>query len=505
MKLSKLIRILFYILAIVLPVQTVLVKLFTVRFGFSDWIALWKEAVILIIIVYLLLIIFQDFYTNFQKLTKQKFVQYFFKHYFLILIFFLLNIVIIINSFVFNIVSLQVFAYGYRFELFWLGFFAIVATYLFLPIKNNQILSTTFVDNLKKSIFIGFGLSAVFTFITLLFGANEVLTWVGFGSVKEGSLVAQSVTCNVIDFGSSTCRVSGSFASPNHFAGYLLLVAPVFLINFIDNYLKWRKYHLLHKRNLFSKNSPIWNLLLISLLILILAIFLLLTVSRFAWLGMMIFIGLILIYFGHQFKIYNQKITKFLLGLLLFIPVLIGTVGINLDPQISAKFLPTAIAKPSSTIEHYRHTMASLEVLTTSGRYLQGFGLGSSGSVATEQYQDLESNNIYKDHKFIALDWFLTLNRITIPENWYISVFLNGGLFYFLLYISLVLYPILVFYKFFKSKQFTLDYLKMLLIGTGFFSILIGNLFLHIWENQTIAIFWTLLFMLNFSYKKELN
>lgn len=507
MKLNKLIRILFYILAIVLPIQTVIVKFLTAKIGFPEWIATWKEAVIVVIILYLIYEITTVFYSEFKKQNRFDFFKYIFKYSYLLLAFLVLNLVIIINSFVFNSSSLKVFLFGYRFEIFWLGFFVVVATYLLLPAKKSLLesldLEPVFYKNLKNSVFAGFVISASFTFVSLIFGPSKVLGFVGFGSTQTEGLITQSIVCNPVDYGSSSCRLSGSFASPNHFAGYLLLILPVFLVTFIDYFLKWHDYHKNFKTEVFAKKSPIWNLLLISLAIVILSLFLLLTVSRFALLGIAVFLGLIVIYFGYQFKIFNLKIAKTLLGFLLFIPILIGVVAINIHPDQTAKYLPTTLAKPSSTIEHYRHTTASLEVLTASKRYVQGFGLAASGSVATDQYQDLDQNPIYKDYGYIAFKYYMYPERITIPENWYISVFLNGGAIYFLLYLGLVFYPIFGFYKFFKGKKFEILDLKYLLFTAGFFSILIGNLFLHIWENQTIAIYWTLLFILMFASENK--
>lgn len=498
MRINKLIRILFYILAIILPVQTLLVQFFINKLGYPEYLALWKELILVVLVGYFLFLTSKIIYQKFSKLNRQDFIKYLSKQQLLLIVLALLHIIIVLNSFIFNSTSLNVFILGYRFEIFWLVFFVVIVNWLNLKDKTglfeDQEASKGFFRNLRLSIFAGFIASSFVSFSSLVFGSTKVLGFFGFQTgVQADSLVTQAIVCNPADFGSDTCRLSGSFASPNHFSGYLLLVLPIFLVTFIEYFKVWHSFHISNKTKIFSKNSPIWKLILISFGIVSISVFIMLSISRFAWLGMAVFIGLIIIYFGYQMKLYQLLKAKIFFGILLFIPIFIGVLAINIDPAITSKYLPNNIVKPSSTIEHYRHTITSLDVLNTSGRYLQGFGLGASGSSAVSLYQDIEKNPIYRDYRYITLKYFIFPHRVTIPENWYISVILNGGIFYAFLYFILVLWPLGGIYKFFKSAKFSSIELKQLLYGLGFFSILIGNLFLHIWENQTIAIYWTLL------------
>lgn len=505
MAINKLIRILFYILATILPVQGLLVKFLTNKLGFSQWLALWKEVLILIIIISLFGFICRLLWVKYKNLQPSGVIMYVFKNTKLLLVLFFLNVVIILNSFVFNSTDLKVFFYGYRFEIFWLILFVLIATWLNLTAENNLLLGikkNEFINNLKIAVFLGFSLCSVVSLFSIAFTENKVFEWFDSASkvATQNSLLFQSRPCTEADYGSEICRLSGGFSSPNHFAGYLLLVLPIFIVTWIGYYQKWRLYiteNTLNKKVFkFEKRNPILPLLLISLAILLNAIFTALTISRFAWLGLLVFIGLLIIYFGHYLKLYNLFLAKILIGILFFIPAFIGILAINIDPEITSKNLPVALAKPSSTTGHYRQTTAGIEVLNTSGRYLQGFGLGASGSVATSVYQDLDQNPIVKNYAEIAYKNGLSRDRITIVENWYLSVFLNGGLFYTFLYLVIVFYPISRFYNFFKGKHFGIKELRYLLFVSGFFAILIGNLFLHIWENQTITIHWSLLFIL---------
>jgi len=505
---NKLIRTVFYILAIILPIQTILVQFLTSKFGVSEFVALWKEVLIFILILYFLFQIFRILWGKFGHLGNSKFWRYFLENSWLLIIFFFLNLVILLNSFIFNSASLKVFFYGYRFEIFWLALFVITVTYLNLVGKSNflnlQEVKNSFYTKLRNSVLIGFIISAIFSLISIIFGQQNVLKLFGFvdNTDPSNSLLTQALTCNVVDFGSSICRLPGTFSSPNHFAGYLLLVLPIILVLFVDYFNKWREFHATSLKPLqFSKTNPLWILLAISTGIVLICLFLLLTISRFSWLGIFVFLGLIIIYFGYKLKLFNLIVAKIFFAILLLIPIFIGVLAINLNPETTLKNLPIAIAKPSSTIEHYRHTMTSLEVLITSQKYLTGFGLGSSGSVATSQYQDLEQNPIYKDYSYVALKWFMFPHRVTIPENWYLALVLNGGFIYAILYLVLLLYPARSIMYFFGGKVFDEAVLKQLFFSLGFFCILIANLFLQIWENQTIAIYWTLLFVISVAYK----
>jgi len=489
----KLIKVLFYILAIALPIQTILVQFFVNKWQLPSVLALWKEAFLGVITLYFIYDISRLVWLKFRRKEAANFGFWLFSNCWPIFIYTLLIFTILVNSFVFNSTNKEVFLYGFRFELFWLMFFAV--TVCWLNIKKlwitEQKSSLLFFKNLTKSILIGFSFSSIITLTSLIFGQSKVLEILGFGNSpqSEGNLISAASLCNVVDSGSDTCRLSGTFSTPNHFAGYLLLVLPIFLILFLDSFWKWSEINL-SKKKVIPK-----ELIYSGLAIVLSSTFILLTVSRYAWLCLGVFVGVSLVYLGFKFKFISSLISKLFVSILFIIPAFIGILAINLDPELTSKYLPTAISKPSSTLEHYRHTSASLEVLRESKNYFTGFGLGSSGSVAKYQYQNLDENPIFKKYGYIAYKWGMLGPNITIPENWYLALVLNGGVFYAALYLILVFLPLKFAKSFFKEIDFSQDVLKSLLVSVGFFSILIGNLFLHIWENQTITIYWTLLWV----------
>ncbi len=225
------------------------------------------------------------------------------------------------------------------------------------------------------------------------------------------------------------------------------------------------------------------------------------TKARFAFLGIGFFATFYLLnYFWQKFLTHKFSrgwlwLRSFSLFLVLLFPIFFGIIAINLPSEVLEK-LPTFIAKPSSTFWHKMRTNATLEILTTDNNWQFGFGLGAAGPAAKIEYYDLKKQKIFQNYEQVAYKYRLVGEDLTIPENWFLQVLANGGVVYFTLYLILVFCPIFPLFTLIWRPRNSANLDLEVLISLGFFGVIIGNLFLHLWEAQTVALMWTLLYFL---------
>lgn len=263
---------LYCILAIFLPIS----GLFS-NFINNSLLLLWKEILVSIIFGVLIFTIWK------QRNLIHRYLQFFF------LSFCVLIILIIFNSIFIQSLPLKAVVLGFRFELWWL--FLFILTYFLTIIiqkefEKSQIKShknmldldflqnssennlkpqnldhnSDFQKNLSKlflsplilisdfiktctkinpkqklhfSIYLGFSLLIAIYSTSLIIGQTTLLTLFGF---QNNSSQVSPQICHTVDFGQDSCRLSLGFGSPNHLAGYLLLVLPVFWSDFFGIY-----------------------------------------------------------------------------------------------------------------------------------------------------------------------------------------------------------------------------------------------------------------------------
>jgi O-antigen ligase len=210
------------------------------------------------------------------------------------------------------------------------------------------------------------------------------------------------------------------------------------------------------------------------------------TYSRFAIIGVVLILASILMWqLQKKYLFLNKFYSWFQAGFLVLV-LGISILITSFDPMLYTGFLPSSIAKPSSSLEHYRLTQVNLDILKAQPSILlTGLGLGSSGPAANYEPE----SKLKKDFEYLSYKWLIKEDRIKIPENWYLQLLLNGGLLYAILYLLIVTIPIWQLWKIIKAKDSNIVFLM------GFVGILIGNIFLHLWENQTIALYWTILWL----------
>jgi hypothetical protein len=449
---NNLISVGFKLLLVLLPIQAILGVYLVTQIGFSSWVLFWKE-----LIVSLLMFIFL-----YQIFAQTKRI-YSLKLLFPIFTAFLLSIFAVLNSV--GRVGFKNIVLGFRFELFWLLFLSV----FFVWSQNVKF------DKLK-SLIVDFGLIGfvpvnLISWLTIFFKQDKILGFFGFGSQKSGIFADVPLVHAVDGVGNTMARLSGTFTTPNHFAGYLVLMLPLLYMKYVS-----------------TKNS--WLKVILILGAVDVFIFVGLSYARFAWLGLIMGLVILVLYKFLRPGLFK----KFALVFALIIPIFVGVFAINIPEDILKSRFPSFLSKSDSTVFHARRTYAALDIITQkSGVLWRGYGLGSAGPAAKAEYVNLEELGIYKDNIQIALSKYLNPAEITISENWYLQLILNGGVFYAIGYVGFLIYLVK---RSFLDLLFDRISIGNLLVFLALFSIMIGNLFLHLWENQTIAFYFGFLVVL---------
>jgi hypothetical protein len=463
------------VLIFVLPFHNLILQVLISKFGFSQYLALYKD----ILVIGLIGVICLDLKNNFEMLKNSRPI------YKLPLIFLvLINILAVLSSFVFNQVSLSSFVFGYYFEIWWVDLLAIVLTWYFVLEKNRESKNNYFTFLQKSLVFSYIGV-CLFQVISYIIGQEKFLTSFGYGSGETG-LVNSTITCHPLDFGISTCRAMGTFAHPLHFGGYLMTVIPFLIVFLVGSKTRIGK--------LFYSGIIAVGVLFVGL-----------SYTRYSWLGLAVLIFVLFGIWLNKNTIISLRLFKiFTIGIVIcssFFSVAI----LSLNPDVVVKYIPKSIVKPSSTTWHYRHLGSTFEIIQKSGpQNITGYGLGSIGSAARAKYQDLNKNNIANKFERVAYNWYFVKETFLSTENWFLQTLLNGGLIYAILYFGIVLVPMLWIWKLVKTTKLTNELTFEIIIGIGFLTVLIGNNLEHLWESQTLAVYWSLTWLFGKQVKKKL-
>jgi hypothetical protein len=447
-KVANYINICLSILLLLLPISNPLGQFLIHVLKFNLNILLWKELIMISIIT---MMVYSLIYN-----------QLIFKAYFSI-IWVVFTTLVTISSF-YNQIALNSYLIGFRFELLWVLFLAISLDWV-------RLIGLINIRKLINSIYLGFGLSGLLTLATVIFGSQKVLTLLGYqDAVETTSNLVNSSLCHSINGLGDGCRLSGGFGNPNHYGAYLAMLLPLFIFN-------------IKKGN--TKLIRSFSFIFASLSVL----FIILNFARFAWLGLIISL------FIYLCTLFRKPLSRILVVSVLFFSSVGGFVLFS-QPFDSEKysFLPQYITKPGSSIGHYRLTNIAMEIITKNSPNIifTGYGLGQSGPAAKPDYTDVKELKIVKENYLIADKYYTIRETITIPESWYLQLILNGGFIYAILYMLIVLAPL---YLLIKSNNNT-----VIAITLGLFIVIFGNIFLHIWESSIVAIYYSILSILAFSY-----
>ncbi|MDD2907856.1 MAG: O-antigen ligase family protein [Candidatus Gracilibacteria bacterium] len=216
-------------------------------------------------------------------------------------------------------------------------------------------------------------------------------------------------------------RFQGILDGPNAMAYFLVIFSSMYL-------------YLQKKKNEFYVYASILFLFWLVLL----------TYSRSALLGIIVSSGII---FLVSIKYIYKNYRKVFLSVLLFTLGFLSILGIIFQTQLT-----NIIFRTSSTTGHFDRMSVGIE------RFKEkplGAGLAEAGPAYRNIYPDKQTKE--DEVKYI-------------PESWYIQVLIEGGIIYFVIFISILLIVLRKLYS--KSK----------IIFGMFLAILVMNIFLHIFE-----------------------
>ena len=413
--------------------------------------------------------------------------------------------------------SLKLWMLGFRVELLWVIMLGVGL--IWLRINEPRINIKKILEYTRIS-YVGILVIAI---ISNLFGIERFYGFLGFKSGWESNgLVLESPICHGYGV-EGGCRLTAGFSTPNNLAGYLLLVLPVLVIIFVQQFQNsGLTQNLKTNLTLILKNQ--WQNIFLIVSCVVCIYF---TYSRFALLALVLgslwILKSWLINLNRLYKVSNsiKTIQKqwfrisnfnnvFNWGILLS-PILFLIIFLQLVSNSSLiNNLPTAISRIGSSNGHYKLTSLSLEVIQNqfSNLIFSGYGLSQTGSIAKPQYQEVLNTRFVLENGELAIKYQLPKYEISIPENWYLQMWLNGGLIYLLAFLSLLAFGLYPLFQGTNSTTATTnlfqDYKWWLALGV--FMICIGNLFLHIWENPVITFYFTIwILLINCSKDQNLH
>jgi hypothetical protein len=439
------------LLCSLLPVNSIIVNLLTRYLGISSSITIWKEVVIVVLIFLLLL--------NFD--FKRRI------NYLFIFSISLITTIALYSSFTNNIILSRIIL-GFRFELLWLILLVSIIVTKTLKVKYMEI-----------GIIIGFVLTTFFQLISSIFGNEVIYKLFGFTDgwgvnekqVIEGVSSFKTPYCHSTDGGFLACRFTGGMPSANNYAGYLLLLIPYF-------------YYLSTVKN--GKIQKLYYGLLVISIILIFCTF-----SRFAILALILMLAIYSI-----IKLINNSsiLRSVFISFIILLPILLNVIIFETVKIDNFKnIIPSAILRVGSSAAHVNLTSIALDVIEQDGINLvfKGYGLSETGPAAKGEYFNPRLSNFVIKNVKIGEKYNTADYLMSVPENWYLQLILNGGWIYAAIYIMIVLFTLSGLFE---------NYSKRNILLLGLFGIIIANLFLHIWESTAVSTYFCLIY---YYYKNQ--
>lgn len=450
---NKIINNLILVLLILLPISNPIGQYLVNGLRFNQNILLWKEGVVVIIIALMLTSIIKNKVSN--------------KSYFIGL--WIIAWILVSFSSVLGSISNTSYILGFRFELFWLLFLAVGIDWVRLIGQIDFIRS-------QAGIYIGFGLSSILTTLTLIFGARPVLEALKYkDGIESGTNIINSAICHSINGLGDGCRLSGGMGNPNHYGAYLGMVLALFVYNIIKGQSKIIR--------IFSAIYTLFGLYFVWF-----------NFARFVWLGLVL---IIVIFTMH--KLITSYTKPIVIGFLLLSTI--GGFWFFSLPFDSGKYsyLPQFITKPGSSTGHYKQTNMAIDIIENKlpSMLVTGYGLGQAGTAAKETYVDVKSLKIYKENFQIADKYSTSRENLTVPENWFLQLIINGGVVYSIIYSVIALYTLRFIVKY-KSEY-------SLILALGLFVVINGNIYLHLWESSVVSMYFVMISLIAISWEKNLS
>jgi O-Antigen ligase len=440
-----------FLLLALLPISNVIVYYSTNILKITPLVTLWKE-ILLGVLMFTLL-----FTINFTR-----------KNIALVIGSIILVFLGLLSSFNNQIPFNQIIV-GFRFELLW-----VILLILIIVSKPIEIKTYEF------GILIGFAFVVLLALLGFVIGEQQLYSALGFQN-GWGSSGVQTIGnaqifntpfCHTTNGGITDCRLTAGFSSANNLAGYLLMVFFYFIFQFISH---------IKSKYLYLRLSFVCLFLLFF------------TYSRFAIVALVIGLMIMGIY---QFKFFNSRLKQILVLLTLLLPLFsVVFFQVIYDNKAITSKLPSFLVKDGSSSDHFKLTTIATDVIKRDGIMLliSGYGLSQTGPGAKSEYIDFNTSKFVIKNKDIATKIGIPEYNMSVPENWFLQIILNGGWLYAIIYFVIIGLSI--------RGLFSINYPTNILL-LSLLSIIIGNLYLHLWESVTLNIYYSL-FLLYYNYKVD--
>jgi hypothetical protein len=417
------------------------------------WLALWKEALIMIILLIAAI----------EILRSMR------KHNFQIdwidgIVLAIGNLALVVSAV--QTPSLAAFAFGAKYDL--------------LPLASFLLLrrvpwSEIFRARAARIVLIVGGVLAIYS-IDSFFLPQKFFTWLGYSPLHSLYIPDGPVAAFQQIGGTALRRVQATLSGPNQFGLWLLLPWSIALAelfaprtetaSFLD-----RTLHFFHRR----KNE---RALIVTPYLLLLIAALALTFSRAAWIAAVLIGGIVLVraFPLHVVHSVGKRAAMFGLGLILFLAIL----------------SPAVLLRLSSTRDHIRRPIQAMETMLA---HPWGLGLAAAGPAANHLHDACvyleKGSDASWARRYPGLCVFVGEKQMQparspcdcplIPENWYLQIGVELGVLGFVLFLALT---ILLFQRLFAAYGVSSLHAATALTFLG---VSIAALFLHAWEDAAVA------------------
>ncbi|KKU80475.1 MAG: hypothetical protein UY05_C0006G0009 [Candidatus Peregrinibacteria bacterium GW2011_GWA2_47_7] len=328
--------------------------------------------------------------------------------------------------------GLKQWIFGMRFDFSFLIAFLI---FRHLGFSENQRAQLIKLLLLSSAIAVGYGL---LTFVVFLFVDPAMLTYLGFRNDWSTFIPGEALAfCQRLE-NTGFCRLQSTFAGPNQYGIFLVFLAgAVWFSSFKEISI------LRYKNNLLAT----------------IAISLLLTLSRSAWIGFMAAVGMaVVVFYGDEIKNSIKKRRAMLM--VVMVSMVIMAVAALTIPSVRH-----AIIRPGSTSGHFQNAYIATERMW---KHPFGEGLATVGPASSYFHKPGEAFH---------------------PENWYLQVGIEMGWIGMALFLAII---VLMAQRLFKERLKMSAGVPLGKIALfGLCGIAIAGLFLHSFEDAptTLLIF----------------
>ncbi|PID86454.1 hypothetical protein CSB08_00540 [Candidatus Gracilibacteria bacterium] len=432
-----------YILAFLiffLPFHALIITFLKCKLGIeTDYLRFWKEIIIVFLLFFSLISVLQKNKFSISKIYKNNNLLGW------VTAFIICSFIFIFFPF-FNL-KLSAFL-GFKYDVFF--FFALIIGLFLTQFKNN-------LDFLLKTLFVSIAVILVIFLPWYIFGDISALSSI-FGYSDKVSTYEVNKCISFAQNVDGQHRFQGTFGGPIRFSVFLTIFYLIYL-GFIFDKIRVKSF--LNKVK-YDKSIKSYLLLILPSIFIITSIFF--SYSKTSLLGLVFGITLF-IYLVRKF-IYKKKITKKFVGkafLISFIPLFLIFV-----------FKRDLFLHLGAVLNRFDNLSKSVEMFFYNPI---GYGLGIAGP-ATQMGRSIESAGNWQ----LATSSQVEIHKF-LPENWYVQILLEQGIFGIILFIGVLL---IIGFRLWEKIKYKRDFFSIG-VFSAFITICFMANFTHVFEESATS------------------